>query len=153
MERWWLLCLWYWERINISSFLWMSYYQVCLEHPCLHFGISVRPSSFKQYWMWLKWSLPYGKQMYMVGLAAVYAGPSDKKVNLFWKEKSQAHWNYMFDLFSTGILGRALEARGCSSDGTWRGSPEVSGSELSAASASRYEADNTLMIIRTGHLQ
>jgi len=59
----------------------------------------------------------------------------------------------MFDLFSTGILGRALEARGCSSDGTRRGSPEVSGSELSPASASRYEADNNLTIIRTGNLK
>jgi hypothetical protein len=35
------------------------------------FGVSVRPSSFIQYWLKIKWSLPNGKQLYDFGLAAM----------------------------------------------------------------------------------
>jgi hypothetical protein len=35
------------------------------------FGVSVRPTSFAQFWTWVTWCLPRGKHFYGVGLAAV----------------------------------------------------------------------------------
>jgi len=41
------------------------------------------------------------------------------------EESKGSNRDFMFDLFHAGILGRALEIRGCNSDGTWGGDSEV----------------------------
>lgn len=35
------------------------------------FGVTYRPVNFEQYWIWINRSLPQGRKVYMVGLAAI----------------------------------------------------------------------------------
>lgn len=64
------MCLLPPDSLHLISFLNVQSVNMCGAF-AFTFGVSVRPASFTQYWLKIKWSLPNGKQVYDVGLAAI----------------------------------------------------------------------------------
>jgi hypothetical protein len=74
------------------------------------FGVVVRPPSFTQYWMWIKWSLPNGKQVYGVSLASLLGHMANKKRNLFLRKEDEiSHADHLFDLLLVNVLWSRLQ--------------------------------------------
>lgn len=137
MERWCFLCFLFGERNRAPPqiFSLNAPSVICVERWSLlafSFGVVVRPASFTQYWMWIKWSLPEGKQVYGVGYFVGLV--ENKKLQLLWrKENKISYGDHLFDMLPVNVLGRASEGEGRISGGTRCWSPEVGGPEVPSA--------------------